>query len=838
LVALAVVGLAGAGLVAQRSAPAAPASPPAGPNGTRWFGDTSEAEFRQGTTDGVDTYGRNDYLVPRDGFNGTRIDASRWRVHADERAKVEHVKQNGSVRFSVTQAGITENTSYIELFSPLVDEAQASARNFEPTIQPVSSGGYYWVMFASRRSYGGPLIGQDAWAVIRSGDSIRGADNGTLTQDHLPIDANTTLMINRTGSSLRAFFLNGTEWIELFRNDSGPQGPLYVSIGITQRADPWTGPVSVEFDDFKVAGEILGSFDVDQRTGVSLSDSIRMLPLSDNFDDGVLNSDRWDPPQESGGMKIVEANGSLEFTRTNGAGTAAAEIWLRKALRADLSVELRFRVPDDCASGDWRFAFNASIGTGKYGVERSCTGGSVHEFKAFNNGTLIGSSLAAGSTGLLRISSTASSLTLSALDAQDLGTAGLFEGHRQRYTLLVSTGILGILAAMSISFARLSGTERSSVDDLVAQIEAGMQPAAYGDATLESRVVDTQENQPGQPDWQNLWFNASGTNYFVDPSTRGLWYFDEASGTALDADPLPNHGALVNGAGRAPGARGNGLVLDGANDYVSIASPGGLISTLPAGTVEAWVNTTNTAVDDQHIYSEMRSPTNSVIFLLRLKSGGAVEFGIMDLDGGCSGTWSFLITPPGVIQTNRWHHVVATHDIGYMRIFVDGVPRGEIPVTKRFCGSVSSANIGTINDGALGFFFSGRIDEVRVLDRALNQSEVRLDFESRAYIRFQLASSDSPSGPWTFRGPDGTGGTWYSLSGQATPSLLDGDRYYRYRAEINSSDPLYSPALHDVGVTASGPSIAELQPSVFVAASLATLALALSSARRKRKKDS
>ncbi len=40
--------------------------------------------------------------------------------------------------------------------------ARDEAKNFMPTVAPVASGGYFWVMFTSRRTYGNKLTGSDA----------------------------------------------------------------------------------------------------------------------------------------------------------------------------------------------------------------------------------------------------------------------------------------------------------------------------------------------------------------------------------------------------------------------------------------------------------------------------------------------------------------------------------------------------------------------------------------------------------------------------------------------------------------------------------------------------
>ena len=67
-----------------------------------------------------------------------------------------------------------------------------------------------------------------------------------------------------------------------------------------------------------------------------------------------------------------------------------------------------------------------------------------------------------------------------------------------------------------------------------------------------------------------------------------------------------------------------------------------------------------------------------------------------------------------------------------------------------------------------------------------------------ASVQFQLAVSNSTSGPWSFIGPDGTSGTYFSgSSGNSIDlvstvsslgyTLFNGYRYFRYRAQLTSN---------------------------------------------------
>src|SRR3989441_370925 len=72
---------------------------------------------------------------------------------------------------------------------------------------------------------------------------------------------------------------------------------------------------------------------------------------------------------------------------------------------------------------------------------------------------------------------------------------------------------------------------------------------------------------------------------------------------------------------------------------------------------------------------------------------------------------------------------------------------------------------------------------------------------STTTVRFKLATSTSPAGPWTtFLGFDGLPGTFYTAPGTAVFAGHDGQQYFRWRAYLATGDVRQTPALNDVGV--------------------------------------
>ena len=70
-----------------------------------------------------------------------------------------------------------------------------------------------------------------------------------------------------------------------------------------------------------------------------------------------------------------------------------------------------------------------------------------------------------------------------------------------------------------------------------------------------------------------------------------------------------------------------------------------------------------------------------------------------------------------------------------------------------------------------------------------------------AIVRFQIASSNNPSGPWTFTGPGGFPGSHYTTWGQQIDPLNNGKEYFRMVAKLKTVNGRVTPKLEDLELT-------------------------------------
>ena len=80
------------------------------------------------------------------------------------------------------------------------------------------------------------------------------------------------------------------------------------------------------------------------------------------------------------------------------------------------------------------------------------------------------------------------------------------------------------------------------------------------------------------------------------------------------------------------------------------------------------------------------------------------------------------------LPLNTWTHVAATYDNTTLRLYVNGVQAGSRAVTGALLTSTGALRIG--GNSVWGEFFAGRIDEVRIYNRALSPGEIQTDMNT------------------------------------------------------------------------------------------------------------
>lgn len=205
-----------------------------------------------------------------------------------------------------------------------------------------------------------------------------------------------------------------------------------------------------------------------------------------------------------------------------------------------------------------------------------------------------------------------------------------------------------------------------------------------------------------------------------DAGLVGWWSLDEGAGTAAgDSSPSRLNGVLRNDPVWVPGKRRGALNFDGRDDYVEIAKDPRLYLHGPF-TVAAWVNVGTLPKSEfgMYVFSDYTAEGSRSTFALRILPSGVAQFFWQTEDMNVSHAGSSTRLAPGM-----WVHLAGVWDGTTRTIYVNGAAEGTnatpLPRPDQR-GAVSIGRPGSFN----GLYFSGRIDDVRIYNRALSTVEV------------------------------------------------------------------------------------------------------------------
>ena len=120
--------------------------------------------------------------------------------------------------------------------------------------------------------------------------------------------------------------------------------------------------------------------------------------------------------------------------------------------------------------------------------------------------------------------------------------------------------------------------------------------------------------------------------------------------------------------------------------------------------------------------------------ILKERTGG-LAYGLYSSNGPNPGV--FISTSGGsdlgpmagsVLAANTWSHIAGTYDGATVKLYVNGVLAGSQAVTGNILTSTGALRIG--GNAVWGEYFAGLIDEVRIYNTALTQTQIQADMNT------------------------------------------------------------------------------------------------------------
>jgi len=203
--------------------------------------------------------------------------------------------------------------------------------------------------------------------------------------------------------------------------------------------------------------------------------------------------------------------------------------------------------------------------------------------------------------------------------------------------------------------------------------------------------------------------------------------FKEGSGTTVaDSSGNGNTGTIKGATWTTAGKYGNALSFNGTTSYVDLGNPASLKLT-GSMTWSAWIFATADPADDGQIVA--KSGNGDGWQFKTSPDTGPHTFGVGVSVDGTNLVQRYSNTTRAL---NTWYHVAGVYnaaartlDIYVNGVLANGVLRGTVPAAQY--DPAQNVNIGRRSGG---YYFQGTIDEVRIYNRALSQSEIQSDMNT------------------------------------------------------------------------------------------------------------
>lgn len=276
------------------------------------------------------------------------------------------------------------------------------------------------------------------------------------------------------------------------------------------------------------------------------------------------------------------------------------------------------------------------------------------------------------------------------------------------------------------------------------------------------------------------------TNALFNPTVAGT--YNIKVWTELGGDMEMNNDtatySFVVATPAAANNSGNGLLMNGTNNYLSANGGGSLNINQGMLTLEAWVRA-NAAATPQYIISK---DSSSLVpqYDLYINQLGQLVFRLNSINLGVDSIVAASTLPTGVFT-----HVAATYDGITMSLYQNG----HLEATKLFGGFIAG-NVQPLYIARPAFgtgYFSGTIDEVKIWDTCRTETQIRQNMHTR------LGNAPHVSLKAYYRLDEGVGAYVLDASGNCNSALIN-----NVPALVASNFPLGTPVVDGKTYSSSG----------------------------------
>lgn len=206
------------------------------------------------------------------------------------------------------------------------------------------------------------------------------------------------------------------------------------------------------------------------------------------------------------------------------------------------------------------------------------------------------------------------------------------------------------------------------------------------------------------------------------PLVNGLVAYYPFNGNAKDERGNGNNGTVYGATLTTDrfGASNRSYYFNGTDNHISVANSPSLDS-LSNVTISAWINLdSNVFVQSKTILAMSDSFTTTDFSLI---INGDAGYGRNRPHAWLPSGWTYF-NGSTILSPNVWYHVVMTYNSISFKSYVNGINDGVLSVSGSIRTSGFPLLIGRATHALPYYSFAGKIDDIRIYNRALSDSEI------------------------------------------------------------------------------------------------------------------
>ena len=153
-------------------------------------------------------------------------------------------------------------------------------------------------------------------------------------------------------------------------------------------------------------------------------------------------------------------------------------------------------------------------------------------------------------------------------------------------------------------------------------------------------------------------------------------------------------------------------------DYVEMPNTSSVIANKTAFSISCWVNPQSNT--NHGGIMGFRNNSDADFYLLQMQNTTTIEARFRNSSGA-----NYDILATNILDLGQWQHLAFTYDGSYIRLYKNGVIVNSIAANGTITQSNQSFKLGSLDWQGSGFHLIGKIDEARLWDVALSQTEIQ-----------------------------------------------------------------------------------------------------------------